>query len=135
MKLAEILKAAGEPTRLRLLNLLRQGDICVCDLQAVLGLPQPTISRHLAILRHAELVLDERDGTRVFYRLAPATTSQLKLFREFLAKACLCEEGLRQDLKALHQATAQGECRLLSPESAKQRPGLKGKPPSVRAAR
>jgi ArsR family transcriptional regulator len=135
MKLAEVLKAAGEPTRLRLLNLLRQGSICVCDLQAVLGLPQPTISRHLAILWRAELVLDERDGTRVFYRLAPATTAQLKAFRKFLVQACSCEEGLRQDLKALHRATAQGECRLLSPESAKQHPGLKGKPPSVRAAR
>lgn len=44
--LAAILKSAGEPTRLRILNLLRQGDICVCDLQAVLAIPQPTISRH-----------------------------------------------------------------------------------------
>ncbi len=135
MMLGKLLSAAADPVRLRLLNLLRQGSICVCDLQAVLGLPQPTISRHLAVLRHAELVLDERNGTRVFYRLAPATTSQLKLFREFLAKACPCEEDLRQDLKALHRATAQGECRLLSPESAKQRPGLKGKPPTDRAAR
>lgn len=135
MKLAEVLKAAGEPTRLRLLNLLRQGDICVCDLQAVLEIPQPTISRHLAILRRAELVLDERDGARVFYRLAPATTAQLKAFRKFLAQACPCEESLQQDLETLHRATAQGECRVLPPAFAKQRPGLKGKPPSVRAAR
>ena len=54
-RLAEILRAAGEPTRLRLLNLLRLGEACVCDLQVVLEIPQSTVSRHLATLRHAGL--------------------------------------------------------------------------------
>jgi ArsR family transcriptional regulator len=112
-RVTDILKAAGEPTRLRILNLLRQGSICVCDLQAVLGLPQPTVSRHLAALRHAGLVLDFRDGPRVLYSLAPATTTQTKLFYEFLNGVCACEAVLRKDLKTLGKAVSQGECALL----------------------
>lgn len=111
-QLAALLKAAGEPTRLRILNLLRQGDICVCDLQAVLGVPQPTVSRHLAALRHAGLVTYVRDGTRVVYSLAPAATPQLKVLRQVLDKGCACEEALRDDLSRLKRALRQGECRL-----------------------
>jgi len=74
-RLEEILKAAADHTRLRLLNLLRLGGICVCDLQAVLQIPQPSVSRHLAALRHAGLVTDSRKGTRMVYALVPATAS------------------------------------------------------------
>lgn len=111
--LATILKAAGEPTRLRILNLLRQGSICVCDLQAVLALPQPTVSRHLAALRHAGLVRDFREGTRVLYSLAPATTMQIKAFHEFLDQVCASEDALQKDAHALDQAISRGECTLL----------------------
>lgn len=111
--LATILKAAGELTRLRILNLLRQGSICVCDLQAVLALPQPTVSRHLAALRHAGLVRDLREGTRVLYSLAPATSTQVKAFYEFLDHVCSAEDALRNDLQALSQAISRGECTLL----------------------
>ena len=51
--LAQLLEAVGEPTRLRILNLLEQGEFCVCELQAVLGLNEPTVSRHLERLRFA----------------------------------------------------------------------------------
>ena len=113
IRLDEILKAAGEPTRLRILNLLRRGSICVCDLQAVLDLPQPTVSRHLAALRHAGLVLDFREGPRVLYSLAPATTVQARAFHEFLRKVCPEEPQLQADFRALEKALAQGECTVL----------------------
>ncbi len=111
--LADLLKAAGEPTRLRILNLLREGSICVCDLQTVLALPQPTVSRHLAALRHAGLVQDFRDGPRVLYSLAPATTSQLMAFHEFLRTVCPNDQLLLNDLMALHKALERGDCVLL----------------------
>ena len=101
IRLDEILKAAGEPTRLRILNLLRLGSICVCDLQAVLDIPQPTISRHLAVLRNAGLVIDARVGPRVIYSLTPATTIALRAFREFLEKTCPYAEELLPDLARL----------------------------------
>jgi ArsR family transcriptional regulator len=115
MVLADVLKAAGEPTRLRLLNLLRQGDICVCHLQAVLGLPQHTVSRHLAALRHAGLVVDERNGQRVIYSLARAATTQVQSLRELLDKSCDSEAVLRKDLTRLKQLLREGECSLVTP--------------------
>jgi ArsR family transcriptional regulator len=110
--LDELLKAAGEPTRLRILNLLRQGSICVCDLQAVLEIPQPTISRHLAALRHAGLVQDVRNGTRVVYSLTPAGTPQLEALYQFLDRACPAEPVLQSDLHKFEGAVREGRCRL-----------------------
>ncbi len=112
-QLARMLSAAGEPTRLRILNLLRLGSVCVCDLQAVLGIPQPTVSRHLAALRHAGLVADTRLGTRVIYSLAPATGPEMQVLQQFLDKVCPGDEGLREDLNNFQQAVRQGWCRLV----------------------
>ena len=119
--LAEVLKAAGEPTRLRLLNLLRQGDICVCDLQAVLGLPQHTVSRHLAALRHAGLVADRRDAQRVVYSLAPAATPQIRIVQVLVERGCGCDEVLQADLKRLKRLLRQGECSLVPTTNRKEK--------------
>ncbi len=61
--------ALADKTRLRLLNLLREGEICVCFLVEVLGESQPKISRHLAYLRSAEIVEARRDGKWIHYRI------------------------------------------------------------------
>jgi len=118
--LATILKAAGEMTRLRILNLLRQGSICVCDLQAVLALPQPTVSRHLAALRHAGLVRDFREGTRVLYSLAPATSATLKAFFDFLEQVTPGQDELKKDLKAMERAIREGQCMVLGRGTEKE---------------
>ncbi len=65
-----LLKALTEETRLRLLALLWQGELCVCDLIAVLQLPQSTVSRHLALLKNAGWITDRRQGLWMYYRLA-----------------------------------------------------------------
>lgn len=110
--LDELLRAAGEPTRLRLLNLLRVGSICVCDLQAVLQIPQPTVSRHLAALRHAGLVLDSRIGTRMVYSLATQGTPQLEALHQLLEKCCPRDEVMQSDLARLKEAHRRGKCRV-----------------------
>ena len=75
-----VFAAFADRTRLRLLNLLRGGERCVCILVDVLRLPQPTVSRHLAYLRRAGLVLARKDGMWVHYRLAePATELHRRL--------------------------------------------------------
>jgi ArsR family transcriptional regulator, arsenate/arsenite/antimonite-responsive transcriptional repressor len=61
------LKAAGDPTRTRILRLLEKGELCVCQVQAVLGLAPSTISKHLSILKTAGLVDDRRDGKWIYY--------------------------------------------------------------------
>jgi len=63
------LKAAGDPTRTRILKMLEGGGLCVCQVQAVLGLAPSTVSKHLAILKVAGLVEDQRDGKWIQYSL------------------------------------------------------------------
>ena len=60
----------ADPTRLRILNLLAAGELCVCDLVELLDLPQPLVSRHLAYLRRAALVDVTRTSKYAHYRLA-----------------------------------------------------------------
>jgi ArsR family transcriptional regulator len=67
-----IFRAFADRTRLRILNLLKPGELCVCDLVRVLASPQPKISRHLAYLRRAGLVTARKEGLWIYYSLAPA---------------------------------------------------------------
>src|SRR6266550_6305453 len=64
-----LLQALGDPTRLRIVNLLRGGEICVCYFVELLGEPQPKISRHLAYLRRAGVVGARREGKWMHYSL------------------------------------------------------------------
>jgi len=67
-----LLGALAETTRLRIVHLLvRQGELCVCDLVSILQTHQPKISRHLAILRNAGIIRGRREGTWIHYRLEP----------------------------------------------------------------
>ena len=66
---AEILKALSHPVRLQILDILRDGEQCVCHLEAVLKLRQAYISQQLMTLRKAGLVADRKDGLRVYYRI------------------------------------------------------------------
>jgi ArsR family transcriptional regulator len=65
-----LFKGFADPTRLRVLNLLAAGELCVCDIVGILGLPQPAVSRHLAYLRRMGLVDATREWKFAHYRLA-----------------------------------------------------------------
>jgi ArsR family transcriptional regulator len=78
-------RAFSDPTRLRILNLLRSGELCVCDLVRVIAVPQPKVSRHLAYLRKARLVTARKDGLWMYYELAPAKNTFHKKLIECLA--------------------------------------------------
>ena len=65
-----MLKALGHPERLRLIEALTAGEVCVCHLEALVHRPQPYVSKQLAVLRDAGLVADRRHGQRIYYRLA-----------------------------------------------------------------
>lgn len=68
--LTMVYAALADPTRLRILSLLGDGEVCVCHIHASLDVPQPTASRHLAYLRKAGLVEARRDGIWMHYKLA-----------------------------------------------------------------
>jgi ArsR family transcriptional regulator len=69
-----LFRAFADRTRLRILHMLADGELCVCDIVGVLGVPQPKASRHLAYLRRAGLVTARKEGLWSYYRLAPART-------------------------------------------------------------
>ena len=68
--LTRVYAALADPTRLRIMSLLGDGEICVCHIHASLDVPQPTASRHLAYLRKAGLVEARREGIWMHYKLA-----------------------------------------------------------------
>jgi len=78
MELVKIYECLCDPTRLRLLNVLAQGPVCVCHFQDVLGEPQVKISKHLAYLRERGLVESERQGNWVIYALAANRSRELE---------------------------------------------------------
>ncbi len=82
---AQLFKAHSEEVRLRILCLLMQGERCVCDLMAVLDLPQSTISRHLSYLKNAGWVTGERRGAWMYYRLAENRNEFRGQLRQLLA--------------------------------------------------
>jgi ArsR family transcriptional regulator len=71
-RLQDVCRALADRTRLRILALLGNNEVCVCHIHDSLALPQPTVSRHLAYLRKAGLVDVRRDGVWMHYRIAQA---------------------------------------------------------------
>lgn len=81
-----LFSALADPTRLRLLNLMRDGEVCVCFFVEILGGPQPKISRHLAYLRRAGVVAARREGKWIHYRIVqPADPSAAAILQDVLA--------------------------------------------------
>ncbi|MBP7690599.1 MAG: helix-turn-helix transcriptional regulator [Anaerolineales bacterium] len=74
---ARLFKLLGHPARLAILNVLRDGEECVCHMEAVLGYRQAYISQHLMSLREAGLVQDRREGPNVFYRVVQPAVFQV----------------------------------------------------------
>lgn len=108
----QIFKALADANRLRIVNLLLHGELCVCDIQYVLENSQPNISRHLAYLKNSGIVLDRREGYRVFYRIANPRESNRRLWLDFLRQIFKNEDQLNQDTKRLRDAIASGSCTI-----------------------
>ncbi|MCL1097843.1 metalloregulator ArsR/SmtB family transcription factor [Shewanella gelidii] len=95
-------KCLADETRLKcLLLMLNEGELCVCEFVSALALPQPKISRHLALLRQQELIQDRRQGQWVFYRVNP----QLATWATNVLKNTLAAnpEFIRENLAKLNE--------------------------------
>lgn len=109
--LREIFKALSDETRLRILKLLEEREICVCELMQVLGMPQSTISRHMNVLRRAGLVKGRRDGKWVHYRLSPAEFNPYApLVLEFLKGILEDHPLVKRDREGLKRAVRLSGC-------------------------
>ena len=89
-EIALVFRTLADPTRLRLLNLLSRGEVCVCNLADTLNVVQPKVSRHLAYLKRAGFVETRRDGKWIHYRWTgdahPLTRVVLKALRNWMAQ-------------------------------------------------
>lgn len=104
----ELFKAFADPVRLRLLNLLAEGEVCVCHLYEALGLPQSTVSRHLAYLRRRGLVVGRKDGLWVHYRLAKPAGELHRNLIGCLGACCKEIDTLKQDRHKLNHDSCCG---------------------------
>src|SRR5579862_8183111 len=96
----EVLRAAGEATRLRILALLAREELAVLELTRILGQSQPRVSRHLKLLAEAGLVERFPDGAWVFYRLAGAGPTRT-LADQALSLIAPTDATLRRDAERL----------------------------------
>lgn len=101
---ASLFLALGDKTRLRLLNLMRDREICVSSFTGTLGHSQPLISRHLAYLRNSGLVEARRDGKWMHYRVAETLDENTSRLLAELFKWMENQEGLRLDRRNYQEA-------------------------------
>jgi ArsR family transcriptional regulator len=128
MTIEQYFMGLADRTRLRILNLLLRGELCGCDIQYVLDVSQSNVSRHLNYLRRAGLVLDRRDGYRVFYRLAEREERSFPLLFDYLRSVFSRDKTFTTDLKGLKAAIRKGACTISEARKPQQRPG--GRPPA-----
>src|SRR5262245_10432783 len=103
-------RAFSDRTRLRILHLLQQGELCVCDIVEVVGLLQPAVSRHLAYLRRSGLVSARRKGLWMHYSLVPPKS---EFHRKLMACLACCFGDVPEfaaDLKKYRKTIAAGCC-------------------------
>ena len=102
--LVTLFQALADRTRLRLLNLMASGELCVCYFIEILGEPQPKISRHLAYLRRAGLVSARRDGKWIHYSLARPADPQQASVLDATLNAMSDDRDVQRDRAALQKA-------------------------------
>lgn len=84
---ALIFKALGDDIRLEIVRMLIDKELCVCDILAAFDKSQPAISHHLKILKQSGIVVDNRDGKWVYYRLNPEVFNQVEVFLQLCKTA------------------------------------------------
>ena len=123
-RIEKMFRAFADPTRLRLLSLLRDGEFCVSDIIRILKVPQAKASRHLIYLRQAGLVESRRQGLWIFYRLSsPRSVFHRKLL-ECLEQCFVGVPGMVADRRRASRLRKAGGC---CPEVARYGAGSRGR--------
>jgi ArsR family transcriptional regulator len=102
--LERLFRALADPTRLRLINLIAEQEVCVCHFVEVLNAPQPKISRHLAYLRRAGIVAARRDGKWMHYRLVLPSDVHAAAIMKTTVDSLKRNAELRRDFHRLNKA-------------------------------
>ncbi len=106
-ELENVYKALADKTRLRILALLGNNEVCVCHLHDSLGLPQPTVSRHLAYLRKSGLVAARRDGVWMHYQVSRSLSPLIRAILGAAVDALQQVAATSQDRKQFQRSFGQ----------------------------
>ena len=111
-ELVKVFKALSDTNRLRILKMLQQKEVCVCELAAVLGIAQPSVSRHMSLLKDASLVQDIRHGQWINYYLndktiTPYASVLLQLIKQWLNN----DPKIIEDIQKIHTQRRQKICK------------------------
>ena len=93
-KIVEIMKAASDPTRIRILMALQKQELCVCQITALLELAPSTISKHMSILKHAGFLKSRKEGKWIYYRISntAANIVEQKILKILNEQLCIKDE-------------------------------------------
>jgi len=109
--LTKLFRALGDETRLRIVALLAHGELCVCHIEKALELSQPNVSRQLGILRAAGVVDARRDGSWMYYSLAPQEHESVKAMLAHLVELFGAERAIRADHTKLRKSCGPDACK------------------------
>jgi ArsR family transcriptional regulator len=110
-ELSDIFKALGDETRLQIMALLLEhGELCVCDIESVLGASQSKTSRHLRYLLHAGLVQDRREGVWMHYSIPAGNVEPLGHIRHMLKRVLTRELTAALNARFTKQCCVDGVC-------------------------
>jgi len=110
-QLVQFFKALSDETRLRIVMLLTEGELCVCDLMAVLEEPQSKVSRHLTYLKYSGLTSSRRVGVWMHYSLNEPTNGIYKAQLNLLKKQLSHLPQFRKDMQKLNDLKKKGSCK------------------------
>ena len=106
-----VFKALSDPNRIRIMKLMLERELCLCEVREVLNLSNSTVSKHLSILRDAGLVLDSKNGKWVNFRINDRSDQQLVRSAIQMVKASFSDdETIRHDLKKVHSVDRNKIC-------------------------
>ena len=109
--LTRLFRALGDETRLRIVALLSHGELCVCHIEKALELSQPNVSRQLGILRASGVVDARRDGSWMYYSLAPQEHASVEAMLDELVALFGAERAIRADHAKLRKSCGPDACR------------------------
>lgn len=110
VELIQMLKALGDDTRLRIINILSHGDLCVCEIEVVLGISQSNASRHLNKLMNAKLVTYYKEAKYVYYKINEETINKHNFLKEIIEKELCNIDNLNNDYENLKKFKNDGMC-------------------------
>jgi ArsR family transcriptional regulator len=107
---SRVFRALADETRVRIVALLAQGELCVCHIERALAMKQSTVSRQLSVLRAGGLVDSRRDGSWIYYRLVPLEQPELRAAIDGITRALADQRLLRADLARLKKSCGPSAC-------------------------